>query len=80
MRVPTLQQFKSHVLTLLPKDGKIKSLEVYIGELTATQLGYLLELVSSIASGEMINILFWKVTFLQSESSTLDYMVERACE
>lgn len=28
----------------------------------------------------MINILFWKVTFVQSESSTLDFMVTQASE
>lgn len=64
MRAPTLAQFKSEVESLLPPDRKLKSLEVYIGELTAPQLSYLFELISKVEGGEMVNLIFWKVSFL----------------
>ena len=60
--VPSLDEFKATLQSLLPRDGKpIKSLEVYIGSLTAAQLAYLFELLADNPSESLENILFWQV-------------------
>lgn len=77
----SLAEFKRIVKKLLPKGGKpVKSLEVYIGILTAQQLAHLFELVNDRAHRTMENIIFWKVTFPKSASSVLEEFAERLGE
>ena len=77
--VNSLEEFKAVVEPLLPKDGEqIRSVEVYLGSITATQLAYIFELISKVPTNTLDNLLFWKVTFLESASSLLDYQAEQA--
>ena len=72
VNVPTLEEFKTVLQSLLPvKDQAIKSLEVYIGSLTAAQLAYLFELLADNPSDSLENILFWQVSFPVSQSAEL---------
>lgn len=66
VNVRSLDEFKAIVQSLLPVDGVIRGLEVYIGRLTASQLNYLFELLSENESDAIDNLLFWKVTFKRS--------------
>lgn len=46
-RASSLEEFKAIVEPLLPPDGgQIRSVEIYLGAITATQLAYIFELIS----------------------------------
>ena len=64
VNVATLDEFKTVLQSLLPAKGQpIKSLEVYIGSLSAAQLAYLFEILAENPSDSLENILFWQVSF-----------------
>ena len=81
VNVATLDEFKTILQSLLPSKGQpIKSLEVYIGSLTAAQLAYLFEILADNPSDSLENILFWQVSFPVSQSIELEQQVERASQ
>ena len=80
VKVDSLDEFKSLVTPLLPPDGMLKCLEVYICKLTAQQLAFLFEILSKNRKDSIENLLFWKVEFLGQDSPLLGYQVEQAVQ
>jgi len=72
----SLDEFKAIVQSLLPADGVIRGLEVYIGRLTMPQLNYIFELLSANESDSIENLLFWKVIFKRSACQQLEHSIE----